>query len=96
MWINPAVPSRMIEANDQGVVLSVNGGETWDKRNNLPVGQFYHVSTTRSFPYHLFGGQQDMGAIGIASRGWGGITDKDWYERRRRRWRVRLRVAGAV
>ncbi len=80
LWINPAVPSRMIEANDQGVVLSVNGGETWDKRNNLPIGQFYHVSTTRSFPYHLFGGQQDMGAIGIASRGWGGITDKDWYD----------------
>jgi photosystem II stability/assembly factor-like uncharacterized protein len=80
LWINPATPSRMIEANDQGVVLSVNGGETWDKRNNLPIGQFYHVSTDRSFPYQLFGGQQDMGAIGIASRGWGGITDKDWYD----------------
>ncbi len=79
LWINPKTPSRMIEANDQGVVLTVNGGESWDKRNNLPIGQFYHVSTDEAFPYHLFGAQQDMGAIGIASRGWGGITDKDWF-----------------
>ncbi len=80
LWINPRNPSRMIEGNDQGVILSVNGGTTWDKRDNLPIGQFYHVSTDTGFPYHLFGGQQDMGALGIASRGWGGIDDKDWYD----------------
>ena len=70
----------MIEGNDQGVVLSVNGGSTWDKRDNLPIGQFYHVSTDGEFPYHLFGGQQDMGALGIATRGWGGIDSKDWFD----------------
>ncbi|MEP7140448.1 MAG: hypothetical protein ABI745_12515, partial [Caldimonas sp.] len=79
LWINPKQPSRMIEANDQGVLLTVNGGETWDKRNNLPVGQFYHASTDHAFPYRVFGGQQDMGALGIASRGWGDISDKDWW-----------------
>ncbi len=78
LWINPQAPSRMIEANDQGVVLTTNGGETWDKRNNLPVGQFYHASTDHAFPYNVYGAQQDMGALGIASHGWGGITDKDW------------------
>lgn len=80
LWINPKNPTRMIEGNDQGVILSVNGGATWDKRDNLPVGQFYHVSTDNEFPYHVFGGQQDMGALGIATRGWGGIDDKDWYD----------------
>jgi photosystem II stability/assembly factor-like uncharacterized protein len=80
LWINPKNAARMIEANDQGVLLSVNSGATWDKRDNLPVGQFYHVSTDQGFPYVLFGGQQDMGALGIASRGWGGITDKDWFD----------------
>jgi len=80
LWINPRNPSRMIEGNDQGVILTVNGGATWDKRDNLPIGQFYHVSTDTEFPYHLFGGQQDMGALGIASRGWGGIDDKDWFD----------------
>jgi photosystem II stability/assembly factor-like uncharacterized protein len=80
LWINPRNPSRMIEGNDQGALLSVNGGATWDKRDNLPIGQFYHVSTDTEFPYHLFGGQQDMGALGIASRGWGGIDDKDWFD----------------
>jgi photosystem II stability/assembly factor-like uncharacterized protein len=80
LWINPKNPMRMIEGNDQGVILSVNGGATWDKRDNLPIGQFYHVSTDTEFPYHLFGGQQDMGALGIATRGWGGINDKDWFD----------------
>jgi photosystem II stability/assembly factor-like uncharacterized protein len=80
LWINPQNPSRMIEGNDQGVILTVNGGKTWDKRDNLPIGQFYHVSTDDDFPYHLFGGQQDMGALGIATRGWGGIDDKDWFD----------------
>ena len=80
LWINPKNPARMIEGNDQGVLMSVSGGETWDKRDNLPVGQFYHVSTDQVFPYTLFGGQQDMGALGIANRGWGGINDKDWFD----------------
>jgi photosystem II stability/assembly factor-like uncharacterized protein len=80
LWINPRNPARMIESNDQGVILTVNGGETWDKRDNLPIGQFYHVSTDTDFPYHVFGGQQDMGALGIATRGWGGIDDKDWFD----------------
>ncbi len=79
LWINPRAPDRMIEANDQGVVLTVNAGETWDKRNNLPIGQFYHVSTDGEFPYNIYGAQQDMGALTIASRGWGGIGDRDWY-----------------
>jgi len=77
-WINPRAPDRMIEGNDQGVVISVDGGATWDKRNNLPIGQFYHVSTDRAFPYGIYGAQQDMGAITIASRAWGGIGEGDW------------------
>jgi photosystem II stability/assembly factor-like uncharacterized protein len=80
LWINPRNPSRMIEGNDQGVNLTVNGGATWDKRDNLPIGQFYHASTDGEFPYHVFGGQQDMGALGIATRGWGGIDDQDWFD----------------
>lgn len=79
MWINPMNPARIIEGNDQGVVLSVNGGASWDKRNNLPIGQFYHVSTDHAFPYRIYGAQQDMGALTIASRGWDGINEKDWF-----------------
>src|SRR5690348_16284470 len=80
VWINPRSPSHIIEGHDQGIVISVDGGTTWDKRNNLPIGQFYHVSTDRQFPFGIYGAQQDMGAIRIASAGWGGITDKDWYD----------------
>lgn len=81
LWINPSAPERMIEGNDQGIVISVNGGSTWDKRDNLPIGQFYHASTdgAASFPYYVYGAQQDMGAIAIASRGWGGVSGRDWF-----------------
>ncbi len=78
-WINPSSPDHMIEGFDQGVAISVDGGRTWDKRNNLPIGQFYHVSTDRAFPYSVYAAQQDIGAIAIASRGWGGITERDWF-----------------
>ena len=80
VWINPRAPSHMIEGHDQGIVISVNAGVTWDKRNNLPIGQFYHASTDQAFPFGIYGAQQDMGAIRIASAGWGGITDKDWHD----------------
>ncbi|MDE3154934.1 MAG: glycosyl hydrolase, partial [Acidobacteriota bacterium] len=78
-WMNPLHPERMIESNDQGVVITIDGGRSWQKLDNLPIGQFYHVSTDNRFPYDLYGAQQDMGAIAIASRGWGGITSRDWY-----------------
>jgi photosystem II stability/assembly factor-like uncharacterized protein len=80
VWINPHSPSHLIEGHDQGIVISVDGGATWDKRNNLPIGQFYHASTDQAFPFGIYGAQQDMGAIRIANAGWGGITDKDWHD----------------
>ena len=37
------------------------------------------MSTDNQFPYYVYGGQQESGAIGIASRGEGGqITFRDW------------------
>ena len=29
MWIDPKNPKRMIDSNDGGVEISLNGGETW-------------------------------------------------------------------
>ncbi len=78
-WQNPLHPRRMIEGNDQGVVLSVDGGRSWSRRNNQPIGQFYHVSASRGFPVMLYGAQQDEGAIAIASYAPGGITSADYY-----------------
>ena len=41
----PTIRQRMIEANDGGANVSVNGGETWTDQD-MPTAQFYHVITT--------------------------------------------------
>jgi photosystem II stability/assembly factor-like uncharacterized protein len=72
IWINPLHPEIMLFAADQGAVITVNGGDTWSSWYNQPTAQLYHVTTDNQFPYWVYGGQQESGAIGIASRGNGG------------------------
>ncbi len=79
IWINPDRPEIMLLAADQGAVISVNGGETWSSWYNQATAQFYHVSTDNQFPYWVYGGQQESGSAGVASRGdYGAITWRDW------------------
>lgn len=79
IWINPVNPDIMIFAADQGAVVTVNGGKSWGTWYNQPTAQLYHVSTDNQFPYWVYGGQQESGAIGVASRGPGGqISFRDW------------------
>ena len=69
----------MLFTADQGAVVTVNGGRTWSSWYNQPTAQLYHVTTDNQFPYWVYGGQQESGAIGIASRGNGGqISFRDW------------------
>jgi len=80
IWINPRTPEIIALAVDQGATISVNGGKTWSSWYNQPTAQFYHVITDNQFPYWVYGGQQESGSIGIASRGDSGeITFRDWY-----------------
>ena len=78
-WINPNTPDIILIASDQGATISVNGGETWSSWYNQPTGQFYHVITDNQYPYWVYGGQQESGSAGVASRGsTGAILAKDW------------------
>ena len=80
IWINPKQPDIMLFATDQGAAITVNGGETWSSWYNQPTAQLYHVSTDNQFPYYVYGGQQESGAIAVASRGNGGqISFRDWH-----------------
>ncbi|MDT0607592.1 VPS10 domain-containing protein [Croceitalea rosinachiae] len=72
IWINPLYPDIMLFAADQGAVVTVNGGKTWSSWYNQPTAQLYHVSTDNQFPYWVYGGQQESGAIAVASRSNGG------------------------
>jgi photosystem II stability/assembly factor-like uncharacterized protein len=79
IWINPLDGDVMLFVTDQGASVTVNGGRTWSSWYNQPTAQLYHVSTDNQFPYWIYGGQQESGAIGIASRGNGGqISFRDW------------------
>lgn len=66
LWIAPDDPRRMIDANDGGASVSINGGATWT-RQDLPTAQLYHVATTRDLPYHVCGAQQDANTICVPS-----------------------------
>ncbi len=79
IWINPENPGIIALAVDQGATISVNGGQTWSSWYNQPTAQFYHVITDNEFPYWVYGGQQESGSIGTASRSdFGEITFRDW------------------
>ena len=80
IWINPDHPEIMLIACDQGAIVTVNGGHTFSSWYNQPTAQFYHVITDNAFPYNVYGGQQESGSIGIASRGNDGeITFREWH-----------------
>ena len=72
IWINPLHPDIMLFGVDQGATITVNGGKTWSSWHNQPTAQLYHIATDNQFPYWVYGGQQESGAIGVASRGNGG------------------------
>ena len=80
IWINPENPRVMILGADQGATITVNGGETWSSWYNQPTAQFFHVSTDNRFPYRVYGGQQESGSAGVASRGNdGAITFREFH-----------------
>jgi photosystem II stability/assembly factor-like uncharacterized protein len=68
LWIDPANPLRMINANDGGGNVTVNGGRTWTGQR-YPTAQMYTVATTRDFPYHVCGAQQDNTTACVESDG---------------------------
>ena len=81
LWIDPMNPRRMIQTDDGGATVTVDGGEHWTAQDNQPTAQFYHVITDNRFPYYLYGSQQDNSSVAIASRGseGGTIEREDWY-----------------
>lgn len=80
LWINPLDPASMINGNDGGANVSLDGGKSWSTQGNQPTAQFYRVNTDNRFPFWVYGGQQDNSTVAIASRTFdGGIGAGDWY-----------------
>jgi photosystem II stability/assembly factor-like uncharacterized protein len=71
LWIDPNNSDRMINSNDGGGNVSVNGGQTWTGQQ-YPTAQLYHVAVTHETPYHVCGAQQDSSTVCVSSAAAGG------------------------
>jgi photosystem II stability/assembly factor-like uncharacterized protein len=81
LWIDPRNPKRMIEGNDGGACVSLDGGQTWSSILNQPTAQFYHVTADDEFPYNIYGSQQDNFAMRLPmAHSEGAISWKNYTE----------------
>ncbi len=80
VWLDPTNPRRIIDGNDGGVDITINGGESW-YAPPLPISQFYHVSVDEQVPYRVSGAMQDLGTTSGPSNSLSrdGIRAADWF-----------------
>ena len=78
LWINPENPEIMIEGNDGGATVTLNGGRSWSSEMNQPTGQFYHANLDDQFPFHIYGAQQDRGSVEGPSAARGSAIPPVW------------------
>jgi len=79
LWIDPNDNMRMAIADDGGAQISNDGGNNWTTYYNQPTAQFYRVNTDNSFPYRVYGAQQDNSTVRIKHRSSSStITERDW------------------
>jgi photosystem II stability/assembly factor-like uncharacterized protein len=80
LWINPLNTNYLVNSNDGGGDVSVNGGDSWTEEMNQPTAQFYHIATDNQTPYWLYGAQQDNTTVKTASGNVRGpIGVESWY-----------------
>ncbi|WP_425597909.1 WD40/YVTN/BNR-like repeat-containing protein [Ulvibacterium marinum] len=81
-WIHPENGQFMLDGNDGGVNITKDGGKSWRFIGNLPVAQFYHISTDNEYPYNVYGGMQDNGSWRGPAYTWRrqGIRNSYWQE----------------
>ena len=81
LWIDPKDPRRIWQGSDGGLAVTYDAGGHWEQINNIPLGQFYHVSADDRQPfYQVTAGMQDNGTWTGPSRTreLTGIFNDDW------------------
>jgi photosystem II stability/assembly factor-like uncharacterized protein len=67
MWFNPDTPNIILQVNDCGANVSLNGARSWSSILNQPTAEYYMVSVDEQYPYRLYMPQQDNSTIIIPS-----------------------------
>ena len=67
VWINPTNSQFMIQANDGGANVSLDGGRTWSTQENQPTAEIYQVAVDNQYPYRVYGAQQDNTTVIVPS-----------------------------
>ena len=67
MWINPDNPDIMLQVNDGGMNVSLNGGRSWSSILNQPHAEYYMVAVDDQYPYRLYVPQQDNTTLIVPS-----------------------------
>lgn len=73
---------RIIEADDGGAPISIDGGRTWDWRFNVDLAQIYHIGYDHQIPYHVCAAMQDDDSFCAPNLSLSplGLTDRDWRD----------------
>ncbi len=80
VWINPDNTRIMINCNDGGANVTLNGGKTWSTQLNQPTSEFYRVTVDNQFPYRLYAGQQDNTTISVPSQELPAVSETEHWE----------------
>jgi photosystem II stability/assembly factor-like uncharacterized protein len=67
MWINPQNSAIMIQSNDGGANVSLDGGRSWSSQYNQPTAEIYQVYVDNQYPYRVYGAQQDNTTLIVPS-----------------------------
>jgi photosystem II stability/assembly factor-like uncharacterized protein len=67
VWINPKNSLYMIQGDDGGATVSLDGGITWTPQNNQPTAEIYQVYVDNQYPYRVYGAQQDNTTVIVPS-----------------------------
>ena len=67
LWINPKNSDYMIQANDGGANVSIDGGKNWSTQYNQPTAEIYQVALDNQYPYRIYGAQQDNTTVIVPS-----------------------------
>ena len=82
IWIDPSNTDHWVVGCDGGVYETYTHASEWRYFSNIPIIQFYKVTTDNDVPfYNIYGGTQDNNSMGgpAATLNAGGILNSDWF-----------------